>query len=399
MNHPLRLALAGEMHARPFLRIEPPERVLHLALFAGDALDRHHAWLGELCECFGVSAPQHGASYFFHDFGPWRLKWENHSEFSTYTFAFRGDGSGDFADDLLRRLPQAWLGQLAGNVISAAQLAFVSAGGQPLAASDPWLRTQFSGPLIAGARVMAGGEVWSDFLVQPDGVSRFLLRDVGLREFQAGRLSQRVLEIDTYRMMALLALPVARECQPVIREAEADNYRFSASAAYFSIIRARLQELREERIEGVPTLGEFMERRLVPAMEFCESVRRRQHELIERLSRTDSLLRTRVTMTQERYNSAILASLNKRAELQLRLQHAVEGFSIVAISYYLLGVLGYGLKALGKLGVPVEAELATGLALPLVVGAVWFAVRRAQRALHRRHPSEDPAPAPAASSS
>lgn len=399
LNHPLRLALAGEMHARPFLRIEPPERVLHLALFAGDALDRHHAWLGELCECFGVSAPQRGASYFFHDFGPWRLKWENHSEFSTYTFAFRGDGSGDFADDLLRRLPQAWLGQLAGNVISAAQLAFVSAGGQPLAASDPWLRTQFSGPLIAGARVMAGGEVWSDFLVQPDGVSRFLLRDVGLREFQAGRLSQRVLEIDTYRMMALLALPVARECQPVIREAEADNYRFSASAAYFSIIRARLQELREERIEGVPTLGEFMERRLVPAMEFCESVRRRQHELIERLSRTDSLLRTRVTMTQERYNSAILASLNKRAELQLRLQHAVEGFSIVAISYYLLGVLGYGLKALGKLGVPVEAELATGLALPLVVGAVWFAVRRAQRALHRRHPSEDPAPAPAASSS
>lgn len=81
------------------------------------------------------------------------------------------------------------------------------------------------------------------------------------------------------------------------------------------------------------------------------------------------------------------------------MQHAVEGFSIVAISYYLLGVLGYGLKALGKLGVPVEAELATGLALPLVVGAVWFAVRRAQRALHRRHPSEDPAPAPAASSS
>lgn len=399
LNHPLRLALAGEMHARPFMRIEPPERVLHLALFAGDALERHHAWLGELCECFGVSAPQRGASYFFHDFGPWRLKWENHSEFSTYTFAFRGDGSGDFADDLLRRLPQAWLGQLAGNVISAAQLAFVSAGGQPLAASDPWLRTQFSGPLIAGARVMAGGEVWSDFLVQPDGVSRFLLRDVGLREFQAGRLSQRVLEIDTYRMMALLALPVARECQPVIREAEADNYRFSASAAYFSIIRARLQELREERIEGVPTLGEFMERRLVPAMEFCESVRRRQHELIERLSRTDSLLRTRVTMTQERYNSAILASLNKRAELQLRLQHAVEGFSIVAISYYLLGVLGYGLKALGKLGVPVEAELATGLALPLVVGAVWFAVRRAQRALHRGHPPEDPAPAPGVSSS
>ncbi len=432
LNHPLRLSLAGEMHARPFLRIEPPERVLHLALFAGDALDQHHAWLVALCECFGVSAPAPQASHFFHDFGPWRLKWENHSEFSTYTFALKGEGGG-FEHDPLRRLPQAWLARLAGHVISAAQLAFVSAPGEALAAHDPWVRAQFAGPLIAGARVMAGGEVWSDFLVQPDGVGRFLLRDVGLREFQAGRLSQRVLEIDTYRMMALLALPLARECQPVIRAAEAalaaisrelaaadapaaersllerltrlsarieamaeaNNYRFSAAAAYFSIIRARVQELREERIEGVPTFGEFLERRLVPAMEFCESVRRRQHELIERLSRTDSLLRTRVTMTQERYNSAILASLNKRAELQLRLQHAVEGFSIVALSYYLLGVLGYGLKALAKLGLPLEAELVTGLAMPAVVGAVWFGVRRAQQALRRRG-GHDERPAPAA---
>lgn len=428
LHHPLRLRLAGEMHARPFLRIEPPERVLHLALFAGDALGQHHAWLVALCECFGVSAPEARASHFVHDFGPWRLKWENHSEFSTYTFAFRSDDAGIFEDDPLHRLPQAWLGRLAGHVMSAAQLAFVSSPGQAMAANDPSLRTQFSGPLIAGARVMAGGEVWSDFLVQPDGVSRFLLRDVGLREFQAGRLSQRVLEIDTYRMMALLALPVARECQPVIREAEAalaaisgelaaadsaaaersllerltrlsarieamaeaNNYRFSASAAYFSIIRARLHELREERIEGVPTFGEFMERRLVPAMEFCDSVRRRQHELIERLSRTDSLLRTRVTLTQERYNSAILASLNKRAKLQLRLQHAVEGFSIVAISYYLLGVLGYALKAAGKVGLPIEPELATGLALPLVVGSVWFSVRRAQHALWRTPEAEAP---------
>ena len=427
LNHPLRLSLAGEMHARPFMRIEPPERALHLALFAGDALDRHHAWLCALCESFGVSPPDREAGHFFHDFGPYRLKWENHSEFSTYTFALRGPFDAPFEDDPLRRLPQSWLAQLAGHVISAAQLAFVSAPDEPLRANDPRIGAQFTGQLIAGARVMTGGAVWSDFQVQPDGVSRFLLYDIGLREFQAGRLSQRVLEIDTYRMMALLALPVARECQPVIREAEtalaeisrelavadspdterwllerltrlsarieavaeANDYRFSAASAYFSIVRARLHELREERIEGVPTFGEFMDRRLVPAMEFCDFVRRRQHELIERLSRTDSLLRTRVTMTQERHNSAILASLNKRAELQLRLQQAVEGFSTVAISYYLLGVLGYLFKSLSKLGVPISPDLASTIALPIVLGAVWFGVHRVRHSLLGRSPRPD----------
>ncbi len=419
LDHPQRMFLAGELHARPFMRIDPPARVLHLALFAGESFMRHPAWLAILCECFGVTPPVAGARYFSHDFGPYLLKWENHAEFSTYTFVLRDADGPAFAEAPLSCLPQSWMAALKGCVISAIQLAFVKGTHEPGEANDSPLRDCFVGNVVAGARVMAGAEAWSDFLVQPDGVGRFLLRDVSLREFQAGRLTQRVLEIDTYRMMALLALPVAQQCQPAISAAEADlavisrelaevaspdeeqsllerltllsatieamvednNYRFSAAEAYFNIVRARLQELREERIEGAPTFGEFMERRLVPAIDFCASVRRRQGELVERLSRADSLLRTRVTMTQERNNAAILASLNQRAAVQLRLQQTVEGFSTVAISYYLIGLSNYLFKSLDKLGFPVNPDLASGVAIPVVLAAVWFGVRRIRHSL------------------
>lgn len=418
------MPLAGELHARPFMRIDPPARVLHLALFDRESLARHPAWLSILCECFGVTPPAVGARYFSHDFGPYLLKWENHAEFSTYTFVLRNADVSTFAEAPLSCLPQSWLAALKGCVISAIQLAFVKGPRDPGYANDSLLRDCFVGNVVAGARVMVGAEVWSDFLVQPDGFSRFLLRDVSLRESQAGRLTQRVLEIDTYRMMALLALPVAQQCQPAISAAEGElaaisrelagvslpeeeqsllgrltrlsasieamlednNYRFSAADAYFNIVRARLHELREERIEGVPTFGEFLERRLVPAIDFCASVRRRQGELVERLSRADSLLRTRVTMTQERSNAAILASLNQRAAVQLRLQQTVEGFSTVAISYYLLGLSNYLFKSLDKLGLPVSPDLASGIAIPVIVAAVWFGVRRIRHSLVGENP-------------
>lgn len=419
LDHPQRIALAGELHARPFMRIDPPARVLHLAVFDGESLTQHPVWLTILCECFGVTPPVSAARYFSYDFGPYRLKWENHAEFSTYTFVLRDADGPVFAESPLAGLPQSWLSALKGHVISATQLAFIK--GPADYANDSAVHDCFVGTVVAGARVMAGAEAWSDFLVQPDGVGRFLLCDVSLREFQAGRLTQRVLEIDTYRMMALLALPVAQQCQPAISAAEADlaaisrelaevasaneeqsllerltklsasieamvennNYRFSAADAYFNIVRARLQELREERIEGSPTFGEFMDRRLVPAIDFCASVRRRQGELVERLSRADSLLRTRVTMTQERNNAAILVSLNQRAAVQLRLQQTVEGFSTVAISYYLLGLSNYLFRSLDKLGYAVNADLASGIAIPVILAAVWFGIRRIRHSLVR----------------
>ena len=92
----------------------------------------------------------------------------------------------------------------------------------------------------------------------------------------------------------------------------------------------RIAELREGRVEGMPTLREFVERRLLPAMKTCETVARMQEGLSARISRASELLRTRVDIELERQNQELLAQMNRRAKLQLRLQETVEGLSVVA---------------------------------------------------------------------
>jgi uncharacterized membrane-anchored protein len=269
---------------------------------------------------------------------------------------------------------------------------------------------------------MQGGEVWTDFAIQSDGFSRFVLRDVEMRAQQAGRLAQRVLEIDTYRMMALLGLPAARTVSAALDDIEAElatlaermvsgeavagdqdllaqitklaarleklsldnGYRFSASKAYYRLVKARIEELREARIEGVPTVEEFMDRRLTPAMNTCESTASRQEALARRIANVNDLLRTRVSIVQENQNRQILQSMDRRAAQQLRLQQAVEGLSVAAISYYVVGLLGYAGKGLKSLGAPVNPDLLTGALVPVVAGLVWLGLRRMHKQMHKR---------------
>jgi uncharacterized membrane-anchored protein len=234
--------------------------------------------------------------------------------------------------------------------------------------------------------------------------------------YQAGRLTQRLLEMETYRIMALLALPVAQEVAPQIgtqeRElaeisaalveaqeadeplllqrltrmaAEAESresrhrFRFSAAAAYYELVRNRIQELRELRMEGMQTFGEFTERRLAPAMNTCKAVATRQEMLSQRVARATQLLSTRVDITRERQNQALLASMERRARQQLRLQQAVEGFSVAAITYYVVGLVAYLAKGLVASGFALRDELVTGMAIPIVALAVALGVRRFRR--------------------
>ena len=88
LSHPLRVPLAAELHSRPFLHLDAPEAITHLAVWRGD----QHLLLASLCAHFGVPAPVAGASHFYHDFGRLRLKWECHTEFASYTFTTRLPG-------------------------------------------------------------------------------------------------------------------------------------------------------------------------------------------------------------------------------------------------------------------------------------------------------------------
>lgn len=421
LNHPQRLALASEIHSRPFMVIGAPARISHLAIHCETGHARYARLLESLCARFGVAGPKSGAQHYVHDFGRFRLKWECHTEFATFTFVESGHGAeADFSRTAMRHVPAEWLESLGGSVIVASHIH--TEQGAPLDIADERLRTLFPAPPLVGSRVLSGGEMWTDFQVGPDGFSRYLIRDTGLREAQMGRLVQRICEIETYLMMALLALPLAREGIPRLDRIEADlstlgermceldidgdaeqllhelsrldartramshatAYRFSAAQAYYRIVQARIGELREQRIEGVPTIGEFMERRLAPAMDTCSHVAVRQEAIANKVSRANDMLRTRVNLAQERQNQSVLESLSRSARLQLKLQAAVEGLSVVAISYYGIGLAAYALKALKGWGVNVAVDQAIGVALPLVLGGTWYGLRRMHGRLHAR---------------
>src|SRR5450830_1939623 len=432
LNHPQRVPLAAEAHSRPFLQLSAPESLTHFAVYMRDAVDanRHiafqHALLTDLCLHFGVTGPGIEARHFFHDFGGFRLKWECHTEFSTYTFAQRYAStlSTDeaFVEVPLKQIPQQWLLALQGNVMVAAHVVLEQAG----AGVASHFARLFEGKLLASSKVLQGGEIWTDFLIQADGFSRFVVRDIDLRDMQGGRLAQRILEIETYRMMASLGLPHAQQAAPALNAIENDlaaltaamvdgdqsasdatthaddeqilhritglaariekmslqnSYRFSASQAYFRLVKARIDELRESRVEGVPTIGEFMERRLAPAMDTCASVARRQEALAERIAHTNDLLRTRIGIVQEQQNRQILESMNARAAQQLRLQQSVEGLSVAAISYYMVGLFGHIGTALKEAGVPINPEIASGVMVPVFAVLVWLGLRRLHKSV------------------
>lgn len=438
LNHALRVPLAAEVHSRPFLQLDAPESLTHMAVYAGDGTVSgssnaavQHAILTSLCTHFGVTAPGQAAKYFFHDFGRFRLKWECHTEFATYTFAERHEETLSLIEAFecvpLCQIPQEWLLSLKGKIMVAAHIVLDQTHG-PVDVYANSLRRVFEGNMLVGSHVLEGGEIWTDFLIQSDGFSRFVIRDVGLHEQQAGRLVQRVLEIETYRMMALLGLPHAQRAAPVLSAIEGElatltaemvsadtsngqqladaddeqallsnitglaarieklslenSYRFSASQAYFRLVNARIEELREMRIEGILTVDEFMDRRLTPAMNTCEAIARRQEALAERIAHTNDLLRTRVGIVQERQNRQILQSMNTRAAQQLRLQQAVEGLSVVAISYYLAGLFNYAGKAFKAVGWAINPDVTTGLLVPVIAAGVWMGLRRLRRSMH-----------------
>ena len=240
-------------------------------------------------------------------------------------------------------------------------------------------------------------------------------------ETRVGRVTQRLLELETYRLMALRGLPVAKQLGPMLSEAEAalseitgrmerkattdaelldtlvalaarveretseHMYRFSATAAYHALVTQRIAELREKAIPGTQTIGEFMQRRLSPAMSTVAATSQRLASLSERISRTSALLRTRVDIATEAQNQQLLEKLTKGQELQLRLQSTVEGLSIAAISYYVVSLLLYGAKALKAYGWPINPELAAGALVPVVLWAVWQTTRRVHASLHSQN--------------
>ncbi len=414
-DHPERRTLADEVHARPYEALETPERASYLAVVVGvDQRTAERAHLDDLCERHGVAAPPAATNHFSAAFPTFRLKWERHGEFSSWTVMVRGSSPLPFAEPAISQLPADWLAAIPGRTLVAAHAKLIPA---PLGDVDPIeIARFFDGNVVVGAVIGDGaGYAFTDFQCHADGFSRFVLLDRNFTRRQAGRMLQRLFEIESYRMMALLALPVARRDAPRVSAIEgaltsltsdmaradgtdelllghlsklaadvestlaASQYRYGASRAYYELVRARTQELREIRIAGTQTIDEFMARRLAPAMATCESVSRRLNGLSERVARASGLLSTRVDIARERQNQLLLASMERRAGLQLRLQETVEGLSVAAITYYVAGLIGYLAKAGSATGLPLNPDLVVGISIPCVAILTALAIRQMRR--------------------
>ena len=412
---PDRFLAANEIHARPYDPLDVPVRASYLAIQVEPGeRERERAHLRTLCDRHGCPPPGEDLNHFSVPFGAFRLKWERHGEFSTYIVLVPGTPAHPFAEPAIEFLPPDWLAAIPGRVVVATHAQVQAA---PENAADPAaLAAWFGDTPVIGAEIGDGaGYAFTDFKVQHDGFVRLLMYDQSLTPFQAGRMLQRLFEIESYRVLALLALPIARRESPRVVEIEralaslteqmtheersdetllgeltslaaevertlgASSFRFGASSAYHDLVQARISELRERRIPGLQTIDEFMARRLSPAMATCVSLSRRLQELSERVARASALLSTRVSIARERQNQALLGSMDRRARLQLRLQQTVEGLSVVAISYYVVGLINYLTKGVRAAGAPIDPDLMTGLAIPVVAFAVALTVRWVRR--------------------
>jgi uncharacterized membrane-anchored protein len=415
----LRVHLNDEAHARPPEVLTAPVRLTFLALYS-DASQREREWqhVCTLASRFGRPAPAPSAHYSA-DLGPFRMSWERHSEFARYTFIVAGTRDAPFDEPALQAVPADWLEALPGETMVATHAALLPGVPGPID-HEALSSRHFKGNVLVGAGIADGAAIALTDLRIHDGFSRLLVLDHGLTPRQAGRMMQRLLEIDTYRLMALLALPVAQGLTPWLTAAERElaqvtsvlvdsketdepvlldrltrleaeiesresgnHYRFRAATAYHELVQRRIQELREVRIQGLQTFQEFTERRLAPAMNTCRSVADRLESLSQRVARATQLLSTRVDVSRERQNQQVLESMNRRAAAQLRLQQTVEGLSAAAITYYVVGLVGYMAKGVASAGWPINVELAMAVSIPIVALATIFGVRHVRKVVAR----------------
>ncbi|MEM1377518.1 MAG: DUF3422 domain-containing protein, partial [Pseudomonadota bacterium] len=168
-------------------------------------------------------------------------------------------------------------------------------------------------------------------------------------------------------------------------DAASSLYRFGASRAYHNIVDDRLQGLEKEPVPGYDTFSFFLERRLAPAMRTCRAIEERQANLSRKLARTANLLRTRIDVEVEKQNRNLLQSMDKRAKLQLRLQQTVEGLSVAAVSYYVVGLISYIISGMETSALGVSNQLIIAATVPIVVMGIWFTVRR----IRKKHIDKD----------
>ncbi|WP_412504805.1 DUF3422 family protein [Roseovarius sp. SYSU LYC5161] len=418
-DHPLRYSLANELHARPFPSLTVPTTAAFLAIkrvnsAAGRDRDADMAHLVALLDRYGAPHPQPGATHFFGKIGRHMLKWESHTEMVTYTAFADGLSARPFDPTDFEVFPDDWLSEAPGARITSALIRVAPWRDKETVRKE--IAEWFVPESVAVARVLDDAAVIAgDFRIDPAGHQRFAVTvapQTGQR--RVGRVVQRLCEIETYKSMSMLGFSRVKEMNPRMGELDErlshligtmpdsatraedtlddllevsaelegmvaqSSFRFGATKAYEQIVRQRISVLREERFEGRQTFSEFMMRRYEPAMRTVLSTKERLDAMADRAMRAGDLLRTRVDVERSAQNQKLLESMNRRADLQLRLQRTVEGLSVVAISYYAVSLAGYLLYPLSEAFGVGKGMVTAAVTLPVVL-AVWLVIRHVRK--------------------
>ncbi len=430
-DHPLRTVLHEEVHARPPVALWPRDRILNQAfLLKGSDRQQQIDWINAISEQTKQSIdPNHGQTFRIIELRPAPqrviIKWELHGEFSSISAIIQQEqlitepsiksrvGLENEVNQLLSKLTIKPMHEAGGLRISAIDIAFEDRG---LFKEADEVSHLFSGNTLIGSTILSAkkAQLWTDLQVNEDGYISFLVPHAGMGSRQAGRVARRITEVEIYRMASMLAFPVAKSLSGPLRNAEAElselskeismaqnqesaathqdgefleristlaskieewisehGLRFTAAEAYSQLTAKNLEELSEASLPGVQTLSEFMERRFAPAMSTCSWTQRRLRELSDRISRTTQILRTRIEFVNESQTQELLASMDRRAKIQLRLQETVEGLSVLVLTYYAVSLIIYMAKGVKELGLMVPAELIGGASAPIIAYGIY----------------------------
>lgn len=405
-NHPLRGTLTEEMHARRLGQVQAPCEVTQLLAVYADG--EQHAVRMHALKIAGKSVETRSdLSHLTSSIAGFEFTWECHAEFATYTFIRSVDHTEE--QTAFTPLPPDWLADLPALILRGTQLRLLSV-------ADPEPSTLLEdfhpGDLVICDVFDKAATIWADFRLHEAGFGQLLIKDRHLAGGDATRLVQSLQELGNYRKMALLGLPLARELNGRLKQLEEDfgnlinaialpdrqsdaelframscltaelnrleaeaSFRMSATMAYSQIVHDRLDSLRESRIAGHQTLSEFTERRFVPAIRTCQSFMNRVQQVSRRADSAGGLMRTSIEVVLRSQTRDLLASMDHRANLQLRLQQAVEGLSVAAITYYVAALVHYELEALHQIVSSIDPTIALAVAIPLLMLILWRVVR------------------------
>lgn len=430
-QHPDRFKLTDELHVRPFESSVAPLDVFMFAKHTGEgSAEAEFEHLKHFCHQHHLQPPETYCRHFRCKVFGQTVRWERHGEFTTFTLYAHSLETTHLGSEPPKFFTD-WIAETEGAILVATKLCVRENTHSVL--TEEYCSTLFAKESTVCANIANHeAQIWTDLKIHDCGYNRILLLNNRLTPTKMGRVIHRLLDLSTYRNMALLALPEARQAARDIAEIDREltqllnqlndtannrnstinksisisdsvrkdtcmlqlltelsmqiqtlsgklRYRLSAAEAYYAIVNSRIEELKEVRIEGYQTIGQFLQRRLSPAMRTCANVDKRLEDLSQRTARAVDLLRTRLDLNLEHQNHALLEAMNKRAHIQTRLQETVEGLSIAAITYYIVGLISYLAKSSELLNIGIKPEHMVGISVVPVALLVFFSVRRIKR--------------------